>query len=362
MRFFSPLLKRVVYPCLSQMGCLRCYARNGRLCVITYHGVRPENYKSIDALLDGSLMTQAAFRSQIRLLKSSYNIVSPECVRQWVEHQIQLPPRAVLLTCDDGLRNTLTEMLPVLQEEHVSCLFFVTAASTIEVPQMLWYEELYLMLLSCPPGILKLEELDIQERLARKDQRRGVWWQIVKLLSRYDASARASALELIRKACGLQEDWQSQYRDERGRSLRFDVLTLKELRELTASGMSIGAHTLSHPILSQLSEQLAWREIAESREVLENALQISVWALAYPFGEPSSITSREIQIAQKAGFCAAFVNFGGGFGAPIQRFAIHRVHVTADMTLGEFEAHLSGFYRALRARVFKQESIRGNQI
>ena len=44
------------------------------------------------------------------------------------------------------------------------------------------------------------------------------------------------------------------------------------------------------------------------------------------------------------------MNAGGGFGAKIDRFAVPRVHVTADMSLSEFEAHIAGFYRTLRKR------------
>jgi len=39
---------------------------------------------------------------------------------------------------------------------------------------------------------------------------------------------------------------------------------------------------------------------------------------------------------------------GGGFGAKIERFAVPRVHVTVDMSLSEFEAHVTGFYASLR--------------
>jgi hypothetical protein len=44
------------------------------------------------------------------------------------------------------------------------------------------------------------------------------------------------------------------------------------------------------------------------------------------------------------------VNSGGGLGAEMPRFALPRVHVTRTMNLGEFEAHVSGFYRSLRQR------------
>jgi hypothetical protein len=47
------------------------------------------------------------------------------------------------------------------------------------------------------------------------------------------------------------------------------------------------------------------------------------------------------------------MNTDGGFGAKMNRFALSRVHVTADMTLPEFEAHISGFYRTLRERLLR---------
>ena len=59
----------------------------------------------------------------------------------------------MLLTCDDDLRNTLTEMVPILQEHGLSCLFFVTGASLGAMPVMLWYEQLYLMLLTAKEDI-----------------------------------------------------------------------------------------------------------------------------------------------------------------------------------------------------------------
>ena len=37
--------------------------------------------------------------------------------------------RATLLTCDDGFLNDFTEMLPIMQEEGLQCLFLVMEAS-----------------------------------------------------------------------------------------------------------------------------------------------------------------------------------------------------------------------------------------
>jgi hypothetical protein len=51
------------------------------------------------------------------------------------------------------------------------------------------------------------------------------------------------------------------------------------------------------------------------------------------------------------------MNAGGGFGANIDRFAVPRVHITADMSLSEFEAHIAGFYRTLRKRLLGGDDL-----
>jgi peptidoglycan/xylan/chitin deacetylase (PgdA/CDA1 family) len=118
---------------------------------------------------------------------------------------------------------------------------------------------------------------------------------------------------------------------------------------------------MTHPVLSQQSAEAALAEMQQCRRTLENALGTRVWALAYPFGDPASVTLRDIQLAESAGFQCAFVNFGGGFGAALPRFAMPRVHVTTGMRPAEFEAHVSGFYQAFRGhRIADQRVVAAN--
>jgi peptidoglycan/xylan/chitin deacetylase (PgdA/CDA1 family) len=112
--------------------------------------------------------------------------------------------------------------------------------------------------------------------------------------------------------------------------------------------MTIGAHTLTHPVLSQSPHEMAYAEISQSRMRLESALEERVWAFAYPFGDPQSVTPGVLGMAQKAGYTAGFLNYGGGLGTDLPPYALPRVHVTAGMNLGEFDAQVSGFYARLQ--------------
>src|SRR5579864_2448690 len=193
MRLVTPLLKKVVYPALSIAGVFRRTSASG-LAVVTYHGVMPPGYEPVDPAFDGNLISAEMLRRQLRLLKAHYNIVSPEDVLAWRQDGRELPKRAVLLTCDDGLLNCMTDMLPVLQEERVRCLFFVTGASAGQRRTMLWFEELYLLLLRASTGSFEYsaEGIGIEGDLGARAQRRTMWWDAVKRLSQVDAASRES--------------------------------------------------------------------------------------------------------------------------------------------------------------------------
>ena len=357
LRFVSPALKHIVFPALSRSGYLR-YTAGAGPAIVTYHGVFPAGYEVRNPALDGNLVRADSLRRQLQFLKKRYHVISPEEFLRWSEEKLSLPPRSILLTCDDALQNTLTEMVPILQELGLSCLFFATGASADDTPSMLWYEELYMMLLDVSePIALSLPDAGISLGPILPNDRHSCWWNMVERLSQFDRELRRGFLDQIRDQLKLSENWREQFVQNPTLAARFLTLDAAGLRQLTAAGMSIGAHSLSHPILARASEELAWREISGSRSVLEKVLGQTVWAFGYPFGNAATVTGRDVRLAEQAGFRCAFINTGGGFGAKINWFALPRVHVTADMSLAEFEAHISGFYRSLRSRLTGGEKL-----
>lgn len=358
MKMVSPLLKRVLYPPMAWAGAFAQMSASG-LAILTYHGVVPAGYEPVDASLDGNLISAEMLRCQLRLLKARYGVISPEQALAWRQGKFQLPKRAVLLTCDDGLLNCLTDMLPVLQEEGVRCLFFVTGASTADARSGLWYEDLFLMLLRAPDGPFEFSQagIEIRAELKSRQQRRAVWWSMVKQLSQADRARRGAFLNAWQPERALPDRELGEKDSVDCR--RFGLLTRHEINELSAAGMTIGAHTVSHPMLSQLSADLAYREICESRAQLESVLPTPVWAFAYPFGNPESVTSDILGMPRSAGFDAAFLNCGGGLGANLPPYALPRIHVTAQMSLSEFEAHVSGFHTRLQRMAGRENALRG---
>lgn len=357
LRFVSPALKHFVFPILSGSGLFR--SLSGDLpAVVTYHGVFPKGYKVRNAALDGNLVRADSLRRQLTLLKKHYNVISPEEFLQWMVGKFSPPRRSVLLTCDDALRNAMLEMVPILLEENLSCLFFATGASSKERPSMLWYEELYLMLLIADHSVqVDMPEANVRVVDLPPTERHAAWWKLVGQLSQFDWQRRCEFLDQIRSQLELSENWRLQFEEDEILASRFLILNRTGLRQLSEAGMTIGAHSLSHPILARMPEALARHEISRSRAVLEEALGKAVWAFGYPFGDAHTVTKRELLLAEQSGFQCAFMNIGGGFCAKGNRFAWPRVHVTADMSLSEFEAHLSSIYGKVRSKL-----LGGNEL
>jgi peptidoglycan/xylan/chitin deacetylase (PgdA/CDA1 family) len=344
MRFVSPLLKRAVYPALHRTGWLDRFTPTSGYAVVNYHGVIPEGYSGGEKFLDGNLVRAQVLRKQLQFLKAHYQVIHPEDFRGWIEQGKALPARSVLVTCDDGLLNTLTDMLPVLQDEEVPCLFFVTAASCGDDPGMLWYEELYHLMRQKPLSEVALElPVENSAQVFSSENFQAQWWSVVRRASQLDAEARAEWMRLVRAQCGpAPARFGKRWRLLNGRELE------RLSGELSQGGMSIGAHTRTHPVLSLCGDEEAEREICGSKLGIERTLGRAVWAFAYPFGNPSTLGDREFRLARQAGYSCAFLNVEHWGGQESNPFAIVRTHVTSDMSLAEFAAHVSGVHVRLQ--------------
>ena len=78
------------------------------------------------------------------------------------------------------------------------------------------------------------------------------------------------------------------------------------VRDLKSRGFEIGGHTINHPILKQMTEQSAEREITECRDWVTTVTGSAPSSFAYPNGRTSTdYDERHVAMVSKAGFQAA---------------------------------------------------------
>jgi peptidoglycan/xylan/chitin deacetylase (PgdA/CDA1 family) len=86
----------------------------------------------------------------------------------------------------------------------------------------------------------------------------------------------------------------------------------QEIKEVAQNGISIGAHTVSHRILSVLSDAEIEREIAESKNEIEQRLGKRIVSFAYPVGKRQHYSLEKcIPVLKKNNFKLAVTTIGG---------------------------------------------------
>jgi peptidoglycan/xylan/chitin deacetylase (PgdA/CDA1 family) len=95
----------------------------------------------------------------------------------------------------------------------------------------------------------------------------------------------------------------------------------EDIAALTGAGMTVGFHTLRHPVLTNLSAAALDTALTEGREALAAAAGAPVDLLAYPHGLANAGVAAA---AERAGFRAAYATGGRPIGAESDRFLLGR--------------------------------------
>jgi peptidoglycan/xylan/chitin deacetylase (PgdA/CDA1 family) len=126
-------------------------------------------------------------------------------------------------------------------------------------------------------------------------------------------------------------------RDESHPLSRRRLVDAATVGTLTGAGISIGAHTRTHPSLTDLSDEDAESEIAGSRADLEESLGQPVTVFAYPFGHHDE---RVRALVERAGFEGACSVEPGRNRLAVDRFRLRRLEVFGTHSLPRFAARL----------------------
>jgi peptidoglycan/xylan/chitin deacetylase (PgdA/CDA1 family) len=112
-------------------------------------------------------------------------------------------------------------------------------------------------------------------------------------------------------------------------------MSWQEVAELALDPLvTIGAHTVSHPILTKEPADAVRREMETGRSEIAARLGRRPEHFAYPFGDKSAAGPREFAIAAELGFKTAVTT------RPGMLFAEHGAHLTALPRIslnGEFQ-------------------------
>ncbi len=310
-------------PAGSVVGLLERAApwRRGVLAVLTYHRVdTPESRPDLLPWLISA--TPDDFAAQMTDLARHYVPVSMARVLDALPDPRRLPPRAVLVTFDDAYADFDRHAWPIMQAAGVPATLFVPTAVPDAGSEGFWWDRLWAALstttrreLDDPPGT--------PVRLDDTDARRAA---MASLRDRIKAMPHVQAMaEVERLIAALRGTAPSAAPASAVPANPPAVLGWDDLRRLAASGVTLAAHTRTHPLLDRVSMETAIEEIAGARDDLEREVGRTLPVFAYPSGAHGGDA---VEAARRAGMVLAVTTERGGNDLRhIDPLRIHRINV-----------------------------------
>lgn len=278
------------------LGTLTPAGRRSRLSALIFHRVHAVPHE----LFPGEAHA-LSFDRQMAWLKRWFNVLPlADAVAGLLTGS--LPARPAVITFDDGYADNHEVALPILQRHGLTATFFI-ASGFLDGGRM-WNDTVIETVRRCEGPILDLESLGLgRYAVETAEQRRNAISKLIGSLKYLEPGARQERVDAIAACAGV--------------ALPNDLMmSSSQVGELARVGMSIGGHTVSHPILARLDEEAAQAEIQEGKRALESIIGAPVRHFAYPNGKPGEdYTATHVRMVREAGFEAA-VSTAWGAAAP----------------------------------------------
>ena len=174
-----------------------------------------------------------------------------------------LQKNKVIITVDDGWRDNLLNIIPIAHFNKIPITIFVTTEPLIEGGAYWW-------------------------SYIKEGVKQGITTCTVPFLKTLPNINRMSVLNHVKSSISLERE----------------SMTVEELKAITNSPyLHIGAHTLTHPILINCSDEQAELEISQSKSILDAIIPTPVDRFSFPNGD---YTNREVDLLKKHGYQLAF--------------------------------------------------------
>ena len=263
--------------------------------ILTLHHVRPPRPGRFQPNRLLEITPRFLTRVVKSLRRSRIDIVSlDEMHRRMTEGDFSR--RFVCLTFDDGYRDTLQWAYPILKKAGVPFAIYVPTSFPDRLGELWWLVLEAVIARNSRVGLFiegrdrKFDCGTVAEKRALFDEL--YWWLRAR-------PTEKEMRDVVRSLAAYYHVDVAAFCDEL-------CMSWPEIAELAADPLiTIGAHTVSHPMLTKLSKEAVRSEMDLSRSVIEAALAVRPAHLSYPIGDRSSAAAREFAIAAELGFKTA---------------------------------------------------------
>jgi len=263
-----------------------------RLTILIFHRVLARR----DPLFPGELDAEE-FDARMQWVRRWFNVLAlGEAVERL--RAGRLPERPLAITFDDGYADNAKVAAPILLRLGLPATFFI-ATGFLDGGRM-WNDTVIEAVRAARGPVLDLAPLGLNANaIGDAASRRAAIDRLIAALKYLPLDERAARTSRIAEIAGVAPSTDL-------------MMTAADVQRLHADGMTIGAHTVNHPIFNRIADDEARSEIALGRKRLEEITGAPVRLFAYPNGKPlEDYGARHVQMVRELGFDGAVTTAWG---------------------------------------------------
>jgi peptidoglycan/xylan/chitin deacetylase (PgdA/CDA1 family) len=279
--------------------------RRASLAILIFHRVLPEP----DPLLPDEPDARR-FAALLDLLRTEFHVLPlREAVRRLAAGS--LPARAVSITFDDGYANNCEVAMPLLSARQMPATVFVASGF---LNGGIMFNDLIIESMRAAPAELDLDPIGLGRFLLPDDgARRNAAAEVIRALKYLAPGDRYAMSQEVARRAGARPPRDLMMSDE-------------QVGRLHAAGIEVGAHTVTHPILTRVDAATARREMLDCKRRLAELTGGEVTSFAYPNGTPSRDYDHEhARLAKDCGFELALTTAWGTATAGADAYQLPRI-------------------------------------
>jgi peptidoglycan/xylan/chitin deacetylase (PgdA/CDA1 family) len=244
--------------------------------ILAYHRVCDfdlSNYPFDQEVISASTLL---FDQQVDFVKRNFDCLVFSDLKDAIDGRRSLPKRPLMITFDDGYADNYSNAFTILKRHGLSATFFITT-DIIGTQNPFWWEKVVYWVKrgETPKNILKGSNLQMDGAANP--------WDVIHWLKSRTNPVRVDLLD----------GWEKEYPLPVEHGLHWvQPLNWDEVRKMSQGGMEIGSHTVTHPVLTQLSEEDLCYELTASKKRIEMEIGKEVLSIAYPGGKQADHDER----------------------------------------------------------------------
>jgi len=267
--------------------------------IVMYHSVM-DDPASAQSTLGGIIHSTEVFRRQMEMVARHFHAVTLEDILQFLNGEKPLPPRAVVITFDDGYADNYRTAKNILSPLGIPGVFYVVV-DCVDRQRLPW------------PALLRYAFLTSGKN--SWTEAAGTLWTLSSIEQRLAAFERAS--EYCCKLAGAPQDqFLATVQRELGTTpppmTQRPMMTWDEARILKRDGHTVGSHTMTHPNMAYIGETELRAELQNAKTRLEQELAAPVVHFSYPCPAlQPHWAERTVQASREIGYRTAVTTNGG---------------------------------------------------